>query len=843
MRDKMLIMLLVALACLGILYHKMKTETFMPGLYDGMSGTPPVFYNMRVLFPAVGMPFPGMAGAIPMGGGGGGGGGGGAFMSWPPQPFDDDPRVHDNMINYERDGIPRGYPPAKSTTAKSTTAKSTTAESTTAKSTTMSPAIAGPSLEASQGVAQTATPTSSASSSSTAQVAPPAPRTKLMEKSCINASDPNNRIYSANGLFVLEILKNGGLELWKIKTAFGTDHDGTSPLWSNGVSGAESPDTRLCLEDDGKLAVYKSADKSQVLWTGSFADILKFTEYGVFEGFANNHASYQEWEAFDATNPDYALVISDQGVLQQTEDETSIVWQAKQGDPAKGAVQNPKIPLNAGRIAKVDQRTVLGGTGSSLCMSAFGKDGNNRLYSPNGKFALEISIDGTLAAWGLDDAGNHAGEPLWYSSRIGHEKSVDHELCMQEDGNLVVYYDPDPKGTKKVPLWSSNTRGQKHTLVITDTGRVEMKNAQNQIVWFADGSSPRTPDGISRGSNEKGVSAAVESCSNEMKLLASRLTEDGTPMYDGYNIKANWSWVSTFVGCQGRSYTIEYQNTFDRVMAEVKNKIIPVGNGEYWFQLDAITDIFNTNSDIVEMKTGKPVDVWNTFVPPDMSNMPKMYIENNIKYVHFSGIERLEYNVPELPYPNNGFTVIMIARFPHSLPDETFFRGGPLYHWKNAEDKRIDMQLGNDIPKWTKDMPWFKQSWSFIVHRINNNTLTHQKWYANLDDQNGIVKEEMSLPNSINCNDIRNFRVGFDEDKKTDGKFDLMFMVCYPEYVQDDVITELYTNQFTTKRALAGEQPTPPVRPALELEPPWLAVETHEPVATPTTAPFRRWRR
>lgn len=503
MHENMLIMLLVAVICLGVLYTKTKTEKFMPGMMMGMGyGFPPMpmYREMRVLYPAYGMPYPGMSGAVPMGGGSI------VFTSWPPQeytfgpygpdgpyvpkgPNANDPRVRamPNLLTNDdtMDDITDDTSAIADTTDSTPSAASASTSSATTTTTTTTeekPAAAA---------AQTTTTT-------TTQAAP-APRTKLLEKNCVNASDPNNRIYSPNGLFALEVLKNGGLELWKIKTAFGTDHDGTAPLWSNGITGAESPDTRLCLEDDGKLAVYKSADKSQVLWTGSFADIAKFTEYGVFEGFTNSrhYHEYQQWEAFDATNPDYALVISDSGVLQETEDEKSIVWQAQKGDPPKGAVQNPKIPLNAGPIAKADRRTVLAAPG---CMTAFAKDGNNRLYSPNGKFALEIAIDGTLAAWALDDAGNHVGEELWYSSKLGHERSVDHELCMQEDGNLVMYYDPHPKGTKKVPLWNSNTKGQKLSLFVTDTGRVEMKNAQNQIVWFADGSSPRTPDGINKGS-------------------------------------------------------------------------------------------------------------------------------------------------------------------------------------------------------------------------------------------------------------------------------------------------------------------------------------------------------
>jgi hypothetical protein len=46
MRDPLLISLLVVTICLGIIYHKMKIENFM------------TFYNMRVLFPAHGMPYP-----------------------------------------------------------------------------------------------------------------------------------------------------------------------------------------------------------------------------------------------------------------------------------------------------------------------------------------------------------------------------------------------------------------------------------------------------------------------------------------------------------------------------------------------------------------------------------------------------------------------------------------------------------------------------------------------------------------------------------------------------------------------------------------------------------------
>ena len=318
----------------------------------------------------------------------------------------------------------------------------------------------------------------------------PSARTKLLEKTCVNATDANNRIYSANGMYCLEVYKNGGLSLWKVKSAFSTEHEGVE-LWTNNVTGAESPDTRLCLEDDGKLAVYKSADKSQVLWTGSFADIAKFTEYGNFE---------DTWEPFDAANPDYALVISNDGVLQQTEDEKSIVWKAGKGDPAKGAAQNPKISINVGPVAPANRRVILGDL-APMCMTALGKDGNNRLYSSDGKFALELELDGTLATWKLDDKGNHVGDPIWYSSKIGNTtKSSDHFLCMQPDGNLVVYYDPSPSGSKKVAVWDTNTRGQKIALSVTDNGRAVMRNPQNEIVWFGDGSSPRTPDGISKGS-------------------------------------------------------------------------------------------------------------------------------------------------------------------------------------------------------------------------------------------------------------------------------------------------------------------------------------------------------
>jgi hypothetical protein len=515
MHENMLIMLLVAAACLGVLYQKRKMENFMPGFgfvppTMPMMPAVPMYREMRVLYPAYGMPYPGMPGAVPMGGGGGGytpymgynpymgmgmGGGGMGGMGGGGMGGMGGGGMGGGMGGGGTEGDTRGEMEGDMEEEVVVMPEEPIAETPTTSTTA---AVADVPAAATSTAAAAAEATTTTTTTTTTQVAP-APRTKLMEKTCINASDANNRIYSANGMFALEILKNGGLELWKVKTAFGTEHDGTTALWSNGVTGADSPDTRLCLEDDGKLAMYKSADKTQVLWTGSFADIAKFTEYGVFEGFANSHQHYAEWEAFDAANPDYALMISDQGVLQQTEDEASIVWQAKKGDPPKGQVQNPKIPLNAGPVAKIDKRTVLGGTGAR-CMSAFAKDGNNRLFSLNGKFALEISIDGTLAAWALDDAGNHVGEALWYSSKIGHERSVDHELCMQEDGNLVIYYDPNPKGTKKVALWNSNTRGQKHTLVITNAGRVEMKNAQDQIVWFADASSPRTPDGINKGS-------------------------------------------------------------------------------------------------------------------------------------------------------------------------------------------------------------------------------------------------------------------------------------------------------------------------------------------------------
>jgi hypothetical protein len=190
-------------------------------------------------------------------------------------------------------------------------------------------------------------------------------------------------------------------------------------------------------------------------------------------------------------------------------------------------------------------------------MSAFGNDGNNRLYSPNGKFALEISMDGTIASWALNDAGTHVGEELWYSSKIGHVKSVDHELCMQEDGNLVVYYDPQPKGTKKVPLWGSNTRGQKHTLTVTDAGRVEMKNAQNQIVWFADGSSARLPDGISRGSivqlPKADVVPAPKSVPGASPHIKSYWGVDGTDDETGIKalpIQSEWSTTGTFTSAE-----------------------------------------------------------------------------------------------------------------------------------------------------------------------------------------------------------------------------------------------------------------------------------------------------
>jgi hypothetical protein len=251
-------------------------------------------------------------------------------------------------------------------------------------------------------------------------------------------------------------------------------------LWSNGVTGVNRPDMRSCV-------VSKSAEKSQVIRTVSFA-----------ESFVQDE---EKWEPFDAANPDYALVISDEGVLQQTEDEKRVVWKAGKGDPGKGTAMISKVSINAEPETPAAHRRIILGDVAPMCMSAFPKDGNNRLFSADGKFALEIELDGTVATWVLDGKGNHVGDPIWFSSKNGNTtKSVDHYLCMQPDGNLVVYHDPNPSGSKKVALWNTNTRGQKLALSVTAEGRAVIRNTLNEIVWFGDGSSPRTPDGISKGS-------------------------------------------------------------------------------------------------------------------------------------------------------------------------------------------------------------------------------------------------------------------------------------------------------------------------------------------------------
>ncbi|KAL7040795.1 hypothetical protein ACKWTF_000523 [Chironomus riparius] len=95
------------------------------------------------------------------------------------------------------------------------------------------------------------------------------------------------------------------------------------------------------------------------------------------------------------------------------------------------------------------------------------------LRSDNNCFSLELQFDGNLVLYRDYDA-----RVLWRSNTQG---SGANRLCMQSDGNLVIYTKDNQ------PKWSTQTQGKISWFKLQDDGIAVLlskyQNGQNEILW------------------------------------------------------------------------------------------------------------------------------------------------------------------------------------------------------------------------------------------------------------------------------------------------------------------------------------------------------------------------
>jgi hypothetical protein len=83
--------------------------------------------------------------------------------------------------------------------------------------------------------------------------------------------------------------------------------------------------------------------------------------------------------------------------------------------------------------------------------------------SCDGRFTLTMQNGGDLTL-------NWSGGQLWHDNQDGHPDGVN--LVMQEDGNLVSYYN---EGSNGGPIWSSGTSGNPGAvLVLANDGNLSV---------------------------------------------------------------------------------------------------------------------------------------------------------------------------------------------------------------------------------------------------------------------------------------------------------------------------------------------------------------------------------
>ncbi|MDT8716167.1 C40 family peptidase [Clostridium sp. 19966] len=311
----------------------------------------------------------------------------------------------------------------------------------------------------------------------------------------------NNKIWTSNKLgdsnFIsnrLSLQNDGNLVVYG---------EGWNIIWNSGTDKAQGSLFSLTLDDDGELRLLSD---NTIIWdssrgkVGSIGDRLEvgqtmyttqyLTSYNgeytlriqqdgnlvIYD--KNNNPVWATYSYSDKNFTDNKLVLSENGNLTVTGQNSQVLWQS-----ATGKVTNNSFYLkldNNGDLRLFENNNMIwnsnGGKIQSIGNSL--KSGQTiwttqYLMSENEKYRLIIQDDGNLVIY------DNNNKPIWAAYSFGSSDFTDNRLSLQSDGNLVVY------GDKWNSLWytkTDHTNNNSLLLRLDDDGDLRLF-ADSKLIW------------------------------------------------------------------------------------------------------------------------------------------------------------------------------------------------------------------------------------------------------------------------------------------------------------------------------------------------------------------------
>eukprot|EP00562_Extubocellulus_spinifer_P012218 CAMPEP_0178544764 /NCGR_PEP_ID=MMETSP0697-20121206/3288_1 /TAXON_ID=265572 /ORGANISM="Extubocellulus spinifer, Strain CCMP396" /LENGTH=1333 /DNA_ID=CAMNT_0020177297 /DNA_START=5112 /DNA_END=9113 /DNA_ORIENTATION=+ len=188
------------------------------------------------------------------------------------------------------------------------------------------------------------------------------------------------------------------------------------------------------------------------------------------------------WASRTSDNPDSALKLGDNGVVEIVNKNNKTVWRVRASSNLVPSVDSP--PDMSDGLGVLEDSTEESNTVGITCVDQ--TKGKIRLYigeficSSDGRFRFGMPYDGDLSLW---DQSAYPSIKVWSADTCCSDEDAYAKL--QSDGNLVV------STISGVVLWTSRTvgAGPDSSLLLSNNGVASILDSQSRMVWSVRGVS------------------------------------------------------------------------------------------------------------------------------------------------------------------------------------------------------------------------------------------------------------------------------------------------------------------------------------------------------------------